>query len=90
MAFAGFGLFVLLDLVAVVVVLVVGSELDSAVPAMVGTGVLALAGLGGGGGLLFSRRVRRKGLGIGLIAGWVVLSVATLGFATGLNPALYS
>ncbi|MEV0582749.1 hypothetical protein [Nonomuraea sp. NPDC050310] len=46
--------------------------------------------MGGGGGLLFSRRVRRKGLGIGLIAGWVVLSVATLGFATGLNPALYS
>lgn len=89
MGIAGFGLFVLLDLMIIVIVLYVGGELFSAVPAMVGTALLAVAALGGGTMLLTRRTARAKGLGIGLIVGWIALSAATSGFATGLHPALY-
>lgn len=56
-----------------------------------GTAVLlALIAFGGGGGLLAVRSPFAKGLGLGLMIGWALTSVFTVGICTGLNPAIYS
>lgn len=38
-----------------------------------------------GGGLCFVRSPRARGLGIGLMAGWAMLSITTGGICTGLQ-----
>ncbi|MCV7343761.1 hypothetical protein H7J91_04820 [Mycolicibacterium rhodesiae] len=52
--------------------------------------VLALIAFGGGGVLLATTKANGKGLGLGLMIGWAVLSVISVGFCTGLNPELYT
>jgi hypothetical protein len=45
----------------------------------------------GGGGLLVARgRPWAKGLGLGLMIGWALTSIFTLGICTGINPTIYS
>ncbi len=51
--------------------------------------VLALIAFGGGGALLFVKSPWARGIGMGLMIGWALTSIITVGFCTGLNPALY-
>ncbi len=56
-----------------------------------GTAVLlALIAFGGGATMLFSKNPTTKGLGIGLMVGWALVSLFTAGLCTGINPDLYS
>ena len=52
--------------------------------------VLALIAFGGGTVLLLLRSPHAKGIGLGLMIGWALTSVVTVGFCTGINPGLYT
>jgi hypothetical protein len=52
--------------------------------------LLAVIAFGGGGGLLAVRSPYAKGLGLGLMIGWALTSVFTVGICTGINPEIYS
>ncbi|WP_188188796.1 hypothetical protein [Nonomuraea sp. SYSU D8015] len=67
-----------------------GAESAGNIYVAAGTTVLALIGLGVGGGLLFMRRPWTKGLGLGLMIGWALWSILSAGICTGLNPELYA
>ena len=45
---------------------------------------------GGGAALLAVRNPHAKGVGLGLMIGWALTSLVTVGFCTGINPALYT
>jgi fatty acid desaturase len=51
--------------------------------------VLALIAFGGGGALLAVGGPAAKGMGLGLMIGWAVTSIVTVGYCTGLNPVMY-
>ena len=72
--------------------IVAGSTTSDASNAVFGTTavVLALIAFGGGAGLLFLRSPYAKGIGLGLMIGWALTSVFTVGFCTGINPGLYT
>ncbi|MDA0641377.1 MULTISPECIES: hypothetical protein [Nonomuraea] len=53
-------------------------------------GFLAVGALGGGVVLLSLRRPWSKGLGLGLMIGWGLVSIVSAGWCTGLNPGLYA
>ncbi|KZS63678.1 hypothetical protein A4G28_07465 [Mycobacterium ostraviense] len=62
----------------------------SSVAAVVtGAIVLALIAFGGGGVLVMLRNPWARGIGMGLMIGWAITSIVTVGFCTGLNPTLY-
>ncbi|AKS32758.1 hypothetical protein AFA91_13670 [Mycolicibacterium goodii] len=50
---------------------------------------LLLIAFGGGTFLLRRNNPHARGLGIGLMIGWALMSVLTAGFCTGLNPEMY-
>lgn len=50
---------------------------------------LVLIAFGVGGGLLAVRNRYAKGFGLGLMIGWALTSLFTVGFCTGINPAMY-
>ena len=77
------------NLLVGLVVLVIASGRGGAV---VGAGavLLALIAFGGGAGLIALRRPWAKGLGIGLMIGWALLSITSVGYCTGLNPEMYT
>jgi hypothetical protein len=52
--------------------------------------LLLLIAFGGGTALLRTKNSNAKGLGLGLMIGWAVTSLVTVGFCTGINPALYT
>jgi hypothetical protein len=55
-----------------------------------GAVVLALIAFAGGGALLFTKKSGWvRGVGMGLMIGWALTSVLTVGICTGLNPMLY-
>ncbi len=54
-----------------------------------GAATLALIAFAGGGALLFVASRWAKGIGMGLMIGWALTSIFTVGFCTGLNPTLY-
>ena len=56
---------------------------------VLGAVLLAVFAFGGGAGLLAVRKPWAKGLGLGLMIGWALTSICTVGICTGLNPALY-
>ncbi|OFB37766.1 hypothetical protein BA059_17560 [Mycolicibacterium sp. (ex Dasyatis americana)] len=51
--------------------------------------LLAFIAFGGGTLMLLSKNPTAKGLGIGLMVGWALVSLFTAGFCTGVNPDLY-
>jgi hypothetical protein len=55
------------------------------------TGAVALAVIAfvGGGALLFVKNPWARGIGMGLMIGWAITSIVTVGICTGLNPMLY-
>lgn len=58
----------------------------------VGAVALVLIAFGGGAGLIALRKPWTKGMGMGmgLMIGWNLLSITTVGFCTGLNPEMYT
>ncbi|WP_235717886.1 hypothetical protein [Mycolicibacterium goodii] len=50
---------------------------------------LLLIAFGGGTLLLRRNSPQARGLGIGLMVGWALMSVLTAGFCTGINPEMY-
>jgi hypothetical protein len=52
--------------------------------------VLVLVAFGGGTVLLLMRSPYAKGIGLGLMIGWALTSVFTVGFCTGINPEMYT
>lgn len=77
------------NLVLGLVVLALASGSGGAVVG-VGAVLLALIAFGGGAAFIALRRPWSKGLGIGLMIGWALLSITSVGFCTGLNPQMYS
>ncbi|MCV7214450.1 hypothetical protein H7J51_04020 [Mycobacterium crocinum] len=55
-----------------------------------GAVLLAIIAFGGGATLLATSNANGKGFGLGLMIGWAVLTVVSVGFCTGINPELYT
>ena len=89
LAVVGVLLFGAVNLLIGLVVLAVAAEHGGAVVG-VGAVILALIAFGGGSCLIALRRPWTKGLGIGLMIGWALLSITSVGFCTGLNPEMYT
>jgi hypothetical protein len=72
--------------------IVAGSTTNQAANVVFGTAAVALALIAFGGGtiLLLLRSPYAKGIGLGLMIGWALTSVLTVGFCTGINPDLYT
>ncbi|MFI6484903.1 hypothetical protein ACIBH1_43775 [Nonomuraea sp. NPDC050663] len=87
MAFAGFALFILINIATAVAVL---ASASSKTPVLIATILLALVALAGGLTLILLRRPWTKGLGMGLMIGWALVSIVSAGWCTGLNPGLYA
>jgi hypothetical protein len=93
MSFVGFVLFVVLDVLAFFLTLGIADATPRGGRGLVvGAGALILAGiaLGGGIALVRLRRPWAKGLGLGLMIGWGLVSIVTAGFCTGVNPTIYT
>lgn len=50
---------------------------------------LVLMAFGGGAAMLYSYNSNARGFGLGLMIGWALTSLFTVGICTGLNPMLY-
>jgi hypothetical protein len=58
---------------------------------IIGTAILlVLVAFGGGGAMLASHNSNARGFGLGLMIGWALTSLFTVGICTGLNPGVYS
>lgn len=92
MVFAGSAIYFAINLfVALAVLAVAGSAGQSGNAMLAGAAVmLFLIAFAGGAGLLASRNRYAKGLGLGLMIGWALLSLFSVGFCTGVNPAMYA
>jgi hypothetical protein len=80
---AGFGVFVLIDAVMMYAPFRMGGDAPSLLPQLC---TLALLAFGLGGLLIWQVRGVWRPFGIGLVLGWVFLSLISAGFLTGLNP----
>jgi hypothetical protein len=52
--------------------------------------VLGFVAFAVGGGLLAAPNRTAKGFGLGLMVGWALTSIFTVGICTGLNPQVYN
>ncbi|WP_067860775.1 hypothetical protein [Nocardia shimofusensis] len=94
-AVAGAALFIVVNtLFGLFVFVTVANAADTAdsYPVILGVAAAfsALAAFGGGAVLILLRKPVTKGLGLGLMIGWALVSICTAGFCTGINPNLYS
>ncbi len=78
------------NFVVALLVLMLAAESSSAAVIATGTVGLALFAFGGGAALLALRRPWTKGLGLGLMIGWALTSICTVGLCTGINPSIYN
>lgn len=90
MAIAGVFAMALINVAVAFLVLAIGQGAEATVAVGGGAAVLALIALGGGLGLIALRRPWSKGLGMGLMIGWALISVISAGYCTGLNPNMYT
>ena len=91
LAVVGVFLYFAVNLAAVVILLMRSIESPDSNYVVVGAAVgLFLFAFAGGGVLLALRRPWTKGLGLGLMIGWALTSIFTLGICTGINPTIYS
>ncbi len=68
-----------------------GNSRHDASLVLAGTAVLlAVIAFGGGSLLLLSKSPTAKGLGIGLMVGWALVSLFSAGLCTGINPVVYN
>lgn len=63
---------------------------ESSVGVGVGAAFLVVFAIGLGLVLVFMRKPWSRGLGMGLMIGWALVSIGSAGFCTGLNPGLYA
>ncbi|MBG0827102.1 hypothetical protein HS041_04915 [Planomonospora sp. ID67723] len=85
LAFVGVLVYIVINVVFAFIAFATGSSTGFAVVA----GLLALVSFGGGILLVRNSAPVAKGLGIGLMIGWALVSIVSAGFCTGLNPELY-
>ena len=93
MAFLGVFIYAMINLaVGFMAFMVAGSTSNEASNVVFGVTavVLLLIAFGGGAVLLQRRSPDVKGIGLGLMIGWALTSVFTVGFCTALNPELYT
>ena len=58
---------------------------------IIGTAVVVvLVAFGAGGAMLATHNSNARGFGLGLMIGWALTSLFTVGICTGLNPQVYS
>jgi len=74
---------------AVAVLLIAADHSSSATVLLGGTVALALFAFGGGALLMLLRKPWAMGLGLGLMIGWALTSICTVGICTGINPTIY-
>ncbi|MCT9931699.1 hypothetical protein N5079_15915 [Planotetraspora sp. A-T 1434] len=92
MTFAGIAIFVVVNLLAFIATLSAADSVGSGKNIIMGVGavILAAAALGGGAVLIMLRKPWSRGLGLGLMIGWALMSIVSVGFCTGINPAIYT
>lgn len=92
MVFAGTGAYFAINLVVAFAALAAASSDTKGGNTVLGVAaaMLALIAFGGGAGLLASHNRYAKGLGLGLMIGWALTSLVTVGFCTGINPTMYA
>ena len=92
MVFAGSGLYFAINLfVGLALIAVSGSTSQGGKAMLAGAAVLLVViAFAGGAALLASSNRYAKGLGLGLMIGWALTSLFTVGFCTGINPAMYA
>ena len=83
-----------INLVVGFIALIAGGMLEAQITTsslVFGLAALGLLLIAFGGGTLLVRRnnPHARGLGIGLMIGWALMSVLTAGFCTGINPEMY-
>jgi hypothetical protein len=90
MAATGAALFIAVNAVVGFFVLLgaVDSSTGNTVVAIAAVGS-ALVAFGGGTLLILTKNTIAKGMGMGLMIGWALVTVCTVGFCTGVNPSLY-
>jgi hypothetical protein len=71
--------------------LTVGAANGGGHNAAVATGAVlfALIAFGGGGAMMATGSSSTKAMGLGLMIGWALTSILSVGMCTGLNPTLY-
>ena len=93
MVFAGCGAWAIINvtvaLAAIAASLGASSGSDNVALGAAALGLVVIA-FGVGGGLLAARNRHAKGLGLGLMIGWALTSLFTVGFCTGINPGMYN
>ncbi|GAA2403574.1 hypothetical protein [Mycolicibacterium llatzerense] len=87
-AIGGVFLFPVLNLGIGLVTLMASNQGTGAL--VVGAVVLALTAFGGGFALWKTGNPIGKGFGLGLMIGWALTSILSVGFCTGLNPEMYT
>lgn len=95
MAFLGSLAYAVINLILGFMAFIAVGEADSqdANPNLVlGFAAVLLAAIAFGGGTLLLRSAgpHAKGLGIGLMIGWALVSLFSAGFCTGINPSMYA
>ncbi|MFC6577823.1 hypothetical protein [Planomonospora parontospora] len=85
LAFVGVLAFIAANVLMALLAFSTGSPVGIGVAAV----VLALGTFGGGILLVRKGEPWSKGLGIGLMAGWALVSIVSAGFCTGINPGVY-
>jgi hypothetical protein len=93
MVFVGAPVYVLLNVVVGFMAFVLAGSVTN----QNGNWVIGIAALGlalitfvAGGGLVATSNRNAKGFGIGLMVGWALTSIFTVGICTGLNPEVYT
>ncbi|MFI5716554.1 hypothetical protein [Nocardia sp. NPDC051750] len=88
------GAFLFITVTAVcgfVVFIAVANSSDTAMRVVVALAAVfgVLAAFGGGTVLILRRTPVTKGLGMGFMIGWALVTICTAGFCTGVNPSIY-
>ncbi|CAN5667265.1 hypothetical protein BH10ACT3_BH10ACT3_16480 [soil metagenome] len=93
MVFVGIPVYVLLNVVIGFMAFVLaGSVTNQNANWVIGIAALILGfiAFAAGGGLLAVPNRNAKGFGLGLMIGWALTSIFTVGLCTGLNPEVYT
>lgn len=93
MVFVGCAVWAVINVVvALVAIIVSASATVGSDNVILGVGAFGLAAIafGVGGGLLATHNRHAKGFGLGLMIGWALTSLLTVGVCTGINPGMYN
>jgi hypothetical protein len=88
-AVGAFAYFAVNFVVVILVLMLAADQPTSGGVILAGTIGLALFAFGVGGVLVALRKPWAMGLGLGLMIGWALTSIFTVGICTGINPSIY-